>query len=97
MARTPQQNDVAERKNRTLINAAKRFINVTLAKTLIAIKAAKPKVISTAATTVTTAITTPRVKEHEKPLKKKDQIALDEEVARKLKDEMKLKWKRKKG
>nr|GEX66728.1 hypothetical protein [Tanacetum cinerariifolium] len=82
---------------------------LTLAKTLIAIKAAKPKVISTA-------ITTPRAKGivfHEqvqahkptvssskdkgkanmikpkKPLKKKDQIALNEEVARKLEDEMK--------
>ncbi|GKF32721.1 hypothetical protein Tco_0102519, partial [Tanacetum coccineum] len=81
---------------------------LTLAKTLIAIKAAKPKVISTA-------ITTPRAKgivfheqvqahiptvssskdkgkvkmiEPEKPLKKKDQIALDEEVARKLEAEM---------
>nr|GEU86010.1 hypothetical protein [Tanacetum cinerariifolium] len=89
---------------------------LTLAKTLIAIKAAKPKVISTAATTVTTAITTPKAKgivfhkqvqahiptvssskdkgkakiiEPKKPLKKKDQIALDEEVARKLKAEMK--------
>nr|GEX97163.1 hypothetical protein [Tanacetum cinerariifolium] len=89
---------------------------LTLAKTLIAIKAAKPKVISTAATTVTTAITTPRAKciifyeqvkghiptissskdkgkakmiEPEKPLKKKDQIALDEEVARKLEAKMK--------
>nr|GEW93956.1 retrovirus-related Pol polyprotein from transposon TNT 1-94 [Tanacetum cinerariifolium] len=91
---------------------------LTLAKTLIAIKAAKPKVISTAATTVTTAITTPRAKgiifheqvqahiptvssskdkgkakmiESEKPLKKKDQIALDEVVARKLEAEMKAK------
>nr|GEV80011.1 hypothetical protein [Tanacetum cinerariifolium] len=81
---------------------------LTLAKTLIAIKAAKPKVISTA-------ITTPRAKgivfheqvqahiptvssskdkgkakmiEPEKPLKKKDQIALDEEVARKLEAEI---------
>nr|GEU95865.1 hypothetical protein [Tanacetum cinerariifolium] len=35
---------------------------LTLAKTLIAIKAAKTKVISTAATTVTTAITTPKAK-----------------------------------
>nr|GEV77810.1 hypothetical protein [Tanacetum cinerariifolium] len=76
--------------------------------TLIAIKAAKPKVISTA-------IITPRAKgivfheqvqahipsvsslkdkgkakmiEPEKPLKKKDQIALDEKVARKLEAEM---------
>nr|GEV29899.1 ribonuclease H-like domain-containing protein [Tanacetum cinerariifolium] len=78
---------------------------LTQAKTIIAIKAAKPKVISTA-------ITTPRAKgivfheqvqahiptvsslkdkgkakmiELEKPLKKKDQITLDEEVARKRK------------
>nr|GEZ80082.1 hypothetical protein [Tanacetum cinerariifolium] len=91
---------------------------LTLAKTLIAIKAAKPKVISTAATTVTTDITTPRAKgivfheqvqahiptvssskdkgkenmiEPKKPLKKKDQISLDEEVERKLKAEMKAK------
>nr|GEV00970.1 ribonuclease H-like domain-containing protein [Tanacetum cinerariifolium] len=91
---------------------------LTLAKTLIAIKAAKPKVISTIATTVTTAITTPRAKgivfheqvqahiptvfsskdkakakiiELEKPLKKKDQITLDEYVARKLEAEIKAK------
>nr|GEV66976.1 putative reverse transcriptase domain-containing protein [Tanacetum cinerariifolium] len=84
---------------------------LTLAKTLIAIKTAKPKVISIA-------ITTPRpkgivfheqVQEHiptfssikdkgkakmiepEKPLKNKDQIALDEEVARKLEAEMRAK------
>nr|GEW95374.1 copia protein [Tanacetum cinerariifolium] len=88
---------------------------LTLEKTLIAIKAAKPRVILTATTTVTTAITTSRAKsivfykqvqahkpsissskdkckvkmiEPEKPLKKKDQIALDEEVARKLEAEM---------
>nr|GFC35885.1 hypothetical protein [Tanacetum cinerariifolium] len=81
---------------------------LTMAKTLISIKAAKPKVISTA-------ITTPRAKgivfheqvqahipnvssskdkgkakmiEPKKPLKKKDQIALDEEVARKLEADM---------
>nr|GEV72363.1 putative reverse transcriptase, RNA-dependent DNA polymerase [Tanacetum cinerariifolium] len=81
---------------------------LTLEKTLIEIKAAKPKVISTA-------ITTPRAKgivfhkkvqahkpivssskdkckakmiELEKPLKKKAQIALDEEVARKLEDDV---------
>nr|GEV70468.1 hypothetical protein [Tanacetum cinerariifolium] len=89
---------------------------LTLTKTLIAIKAAKPNVISTAATTVTTAITTPRGKgivfheqvqahiptvssskdkgkakmiEPKKPLKKKDQIALDEELVRKLEAGMK--------
>nr|GEU49945.1 hypothetical protein [Tanacetum cinerariifolium] len=90
---------------------------LTLAKTLITIKAAKPKVISTA---VATAITKPRAKgvvfhekvqahiptvssskdkgkakmiEPEKPLKKKDQIALDEELARKLEVEMKAEMK----
>nr|GEX36179.1 hypothetical protein [Tanacetum cinerariifolium] len=91
---------------------------LTLAKTLISIKAAKPKVISTAATIVTTAVTTPKAKgivfhkqvqahiptissskdkgkakmiKPEKPLKKKDQIALDEKVERKLEAEMKAK------
>nr|GEY04409.1 retrovirus-related Pol polyprotein from transposon TNT 1-94 [Tanacetum cinerariifolium] len=80
---------------------------LTLEKTLISIKAAKPKVIPTT-------ITTPRAKgivfheqvqahkpaslskdkgkakmiEPKKPLKKKDQITLDEEVARKLEAEM---------
>nr|GEW41175.1 putative reverse transcriptase domain-containing protein [Tanacetum cinerariifolium] len=54
---------------------------LTLEKTLIAIKAAKPKAISTS-------ITTPRAKEPEKPLKKKDQLSLDDEVARKLEAEM---------
>nr|GEX78287.1 hypothetical protein [Tanacetum cinerariifolium] len=62
---------------------------LNLAKTLIAIKAAKLKVISTAATTVTTAITTLRAKGI--PLKKKDQIALDEDMVRKLEAEMKAK------
>nr|GEX33332.1 ribonuclease H-like domain, reverse transcriptase, RNA-dependent DNA polymerase [Tanacetum cinerariifolium] len=91
---------------------------LTLEKTPIAIKAAKLKVISTAASTVTIAITTPRAKgiifhkqvqahiptvsllkykgkakmiEPKKPLKKKDQIALDEEVVRKLEAEMRAK------
>nr|GEX75182.1 hypothetical protein [Tanacetum cinerariifolium] len=86
---------------------------VTLAKTLIAMKAVKPKFISTA-------ITTPRAKgiifheqvqahkltvssskdkgkakmiEPEKPLKKKDQISVDEEVARKLEAEMRAEMK----
>nr|GEV36352.1 hypothetical protein [Tanacetum cinerariifolium] len=94
----------------TTVTTANVDDELTLAKTLIAIKEAKPKVISTASTTVTTAITTPRAKgivfheqvqthiptvssskdkgkakmiDTEKPLKKKDQIALDEEVARK--------------
>nr|GEY68654.1 retrovirus-related Pol polyprotein from transposon TNT 1-94 [Tanacetum cinerariifolium] len=86
---------------------------LTLTNTLIAIKAAKPKVISTA-------ITTPRAKgivfheqvqaqiptvssskdkgkakmiEPKKPLKKKGQITLDEEVARKLEAKMRAEMK----
>ncbi|GKB88511.1 hypothetical protein Tco_0960783 [Tanacetum coccineum] len=63
---------------------------LTLAQTLIEIKAAKPKAVTTVATTTTT--TRPKAKdkgktimiELEKSLKKKDQIALDEEVARNL-------------
>nr|GEX66350.1 hypothetical protein [Tanacetum cinerariifolium] len=89
---------------------------LTLVNTLISIKAAKPKVISTATTIVTTAITTLRAKgivfheqvqahiptvpsskdkgkakmiEPKKPLKKKDQIAVDKEVVRKLEAKMK--------
>nr|GEW00805.1 uncharacterized mitochondrial protein AtMg00810-like [Tanacetum cinerariifolium] len=69
---------------------------LTLVKTLIAIKAAKPKVIPTTATTVTTAITTSRAKEPKKHLKKKDQIALDEELARKLEAMMKVEMKEEK-
>nr|GFC12368.1 hypothetical protein [Tanacetum cinerariifolium] len=81
---------------------------LTLAKTLIAINAAKPKVISTAITTQRAKgiVFHEQVKAHiptvssskdkgkakmiklEKPLKKKAQIALDEEVARKLEAEM---------
>ncbi|GKC11146.1 hypothetical protein Tco_1007928 [Tanacetum coccineum] len=48
---------------------------LTIAQTLIEIKTAKPKLVTTAATTVTS----PEV-----PLKKKDQVALDEEMARNL-------------
>ncbi|GJS58517.1 hypothetical protein Tco_0653301 [Tanacetum coccineum] len=93
---------------------------LTLAQTLIEIKSAKPKAVTTAATTVTPASSRPKAKgivfhdqeeqapastpivspsqpsqakdkgkakmvEPEKPLKKKDQIAIDEEVARNLK------------
>nr|GEW78336.1 xylulose kinase-1 [Tanacetum cinerariifolium] len=102
----------------TTVTTADVDDELTLEKTLIVIKAAKPKVISTIATTVTTAITTPRAKgivfheqvqahiptvflskdkakakmiELEKPLKNKDQITLDEYVARKLKAEIKAK------
>nr|GEX13438.1 hypothetical protein [Tanacetum cinerariifolium] len=95
----------------TTITTADVDDELTLAKTLISIKAAKPKVILIA-------ITTPRAQgivfheqvqahiptvsslkdkgkakmiEPEKPLKKKDQIALDEEVERKLEAEMRAK------
>ncbi|GJX20245.1 putative ribonuclease H-like domain-containing protein, partial [Tanacetum coccineum] len=91
---------------------------LTLAYTLIEIKAAKSKAITTAATTTTTAVTRPKTRgvvvqepskfrtttsssqtsqvpqakdkgkakmiEHEKPLKNKDQILIDEEIAQKL-------------
>ncbi|GKA77061.1 hypothetical protein Tco_0783522 [Tanacetum coccineum] len=57
---------------------------ITLAQTLIQIKAAKPKVVTTAATTTTT--TRPKDKrvvvQEPIPLKRKDQIALDEQIAR---------------
>ncbi|GKC56270.1 hypothetical protein Tco_1083868 [Tanacetum coccineum] len=65
---------------------------LTLAKTLIEIKAAKPNVVTTDATTTTTIVTRPKAREAkdkgkakidepEKPLKKKDQIMYDQEVA----------------
>ncbi|GJS56780.1 hypothetical protein Tco_0651564 [Tanacetum coccineum] len=69
---------------------------LTLAQTLIEIKCAKPKAVTTATTTVTPASSRPKAKgiakykgkakmvKPEKPLKKKDQIAIDEEVARNL-------------
>ncbi|GJZ30661.1 hypothetical protein Tco_0575708 [Tanacetum coccineum] len=89
---------------------------LTLAQTLIEIKAAKPKVVTTAATITTTAVTRPKARgvvvqepsefttttsqpsqlpqakdkgkakmaEPKKPLKKKDQILIDEEIAQKL-------------
>ncbi|GJR76004.1 retrovirus-related pol polyprotein from transposon TNT 1-94 [Tanacetum coccineum] len=64
---------------------------LTLAQTLIEIKAAKPNSVTTASTTTTTAITRPKAKgvvvqelKPKKPLKKKDQILIDEEIAQKL-------------
>ncbi|GJV82790.1 hypothetical protein Tco_1522688 [Tanacetum coccineum] len=67
---------------------------LTLAQTLIEIKAAKPKAVTTAATTTTTTVTRPKARgvvvqepkmiEPEKPLKNKDQILIDEEIAQKL-------------
>ncbi|GKA42070.1 hypothetical protein Tco_0734730 [Tanacetum coccineum] len=66
---------------------------LTLAQTLIEIKAAKPNAVTTAATTTTTTVTRPKARgvakdkgkakmvEPEKPLKKKDQIIQREEDA----------------
>ncbi|GJX40004.1 putative ribonuclease H-like domain-containing protein, partial [Tanacetum coccineum] len=105
----------------TTSNATTTVDELTLAETLIEIKEAKPKVVTTSATTITTLVAStrpkakgivfhdqeeqasaftpivsssqlPRVKDKgkekmvkpEKPLKKKDQIALDEELALRL-------------
>ncbi|GJR01592.1 hypothetical protein Tco_0524576 [Tanacetum coccineum] len=56
---------------------------LTLAHTLIEIKSVKPKAVTTAATTAKDKGNAKMVK-LEKPLKKKDRIAIDEEVARNL-------------
>ncbi|GKF57059.1 hypothetical protein Tco_0170596, partial [Tanacetum coccineum] len=76
--------------------ASATTVEETLAQTLMEIKAAKPKAVTTAATTITTvyASTRPKAKGivfHEqeeqaaasKPVKK-DQVALDEEIARNI-------------
>ncbi|GKA65373.1 hypothetical protein Tco_0765080, partial [Tanacetum coccineum] len=57
---------------------------ITLAQILIQIKAAKPKVVSTTATTATTTRPKDRgvVVQEPIPLKRKDQIALDEQITR---------------
>ncbi|GJY04688.1 hypothetical protein Tco_0370628 [Tanacetum coccineum] len=108
----------------TTASATTTVDELTLAQTLIEIKAAKPKAVTTAATTITTVVASIRPKakgivfhdqeeqapaftpivsssqasqlpqakdkgkakmvEPEKPLKKKDQIALDEELALRL-------------
>ncbi|GJS94031.1 hypothetical protein Tco_0800999 [Tanacetum coccineum] len=93
---------------------------LTLAQTLIEIKATKPKAVTTAATTTTTAVTRPKARgvmvqepseftitksqpsqlpqaidkgkakmvEPKKPLKKKDQIFINEEIAQRLQEEL---------
>nr|GEX38069.1 hypothetical protein [Tanacetum cinerariifolium] len=95
----------------TITTTADIDYELTLEKTLIAIKAAKPKVISTAITKPrakgivfheqvqahipTVFLSNDKVKsnmiEPEKPLKKKDQIALNEEMARKSEAEIRAK------
>ncbi|GKA76395.1 hypothetical protein Tco_0782856 [Tanacetum coccineum] len=83
----------------TTANAPTTTIDeLTLAQTLIEIKEAKPKAITYAATTTITtrpkAIGVAKDKgkaimvEPERPLKKKDQVALDEEMARNLEAQM---------
>ncbi|GJR59675.1 hypothetical protein Tco_1501837 [Tanacetum coccineum] len=65
--------------------AATTIEEITLARTLIQIKATKPKVVTTAATATTTTRSKARgvvVYESKVPLKRKDQIALDEQIAR---------------
>ncbi|GKC68578.1 hypothetical protein Tco_1101176, partial [Tanacetum coccineum] len=76
---------------------------LTLAQTLIKIKSSKPKDVTTTATTVTPASSRLKAKgiakdkgkakmvEPEKPLKKKDQIAIDEKVARNLESQLQAK------
>nr|GEU87934.1 hypothetical protein [Tanacetum cinerariifolium] len=67
---------------------------LTVAQTLIKIKAAKPKAITITATTVTAAGTRPKEKgigkmvKPEKPLKRKGQIMIDEEFAKNLEAQM---------
>ncbi|GKB97756.1 hypothetical protein Tco_0983893 [Tanacetum coccineum] len=103
----------------TTVSATTTTIDeLTLAQTLIEIKAAKPKVVTTAATTTTNTVTRPKARgvvvqepsefrittsslqisqpprakdkgkakmiEPKKPLKKKDQILIDEEIAQTL-------------
>ncbi|GJT61169.1 hypothetical protein Tco_1004702 [Tanacetum coccineum] len=71
---------------------------LTLAQTLIEIKAAKPKAVTTTATTTTTVVTRHKAirvvvqePKPEKPLKKKDQILIDEEIAQKLQAQLNVK------
>ncbi|GJZ33769.1 hypothetical protein Tco_0579205 [Tanacetum coccineum] len=73
---------------------------LTLAQTLIEIKAAKPKAVTTAATTTTTVVIRPKARgvvkdkgkakmiEPKKPLKNKDQILVDKEIAQRLQEEL---------
>ncbi|GJT98470.1 hypothetical protein Tco_1093988 [Tanacetum coccineum] len=106
----------------TTASATTTIDELTLAQTLIEIKAAKPKAITTAATTTTTAFTRPKARgvivqepseiktttsssqtsqlpqakdkdkekmvDPKKPLKKKDQILIDEEIDQRLQEEL---------
>ncbi|GKE22487.1 hypothetical protein Tco_1433999, partial [Tanacetum coccineum] len=75
----------------TTASATTTVEELTLAQTLIEIKEAKPKVVTTAATTTTTAAKgkgKAKMVELEKPLKKKDQILIDEEITQRLQEEL---------
>ncbi|GKF88113.1 hypothetical protein Tco_0258990, partial [Tanacetum coccineum] len=105
----------------TTVNATTTTVDkLTLAQTLIEIKAAKSKAVTTATTITTTDVTRPKARgivvqepseftpttsqpsqlpqtkdkgkakmiEPGKPLKKKDQIMMDEEIAQRLQEEM---------
>ncbi|GJU76870.1 hypothetical protein Tco_1273940 [Tanacetum coccineum] len=64
----------------TIVSATTTIDELSLAQTLMVIKAAKPKAITTSTTTITTALASTRPKE-------KGIIALDEELALRLHDE----------
>ncbi|GJR27762.1 hypothetical protein Tco_1103994 [Tanacetum coccineum] len=69
---------------------------LTLAQTLIEIKEAKPKAVTTAATTTTTVAKDKgkeKMVEPEKPLIKKDQFLIDEEIAQRLQEELQAEFK----
>ncbi|GKC29690.1 retrovirus-related pol polyprotein from transposon TNT 1-94 [Tanacetum coccineum] len=67
---------------------------LTLAQTLIEIKAAKPRAVTTTSTTTTTVAKDKgkaKMIEPKKPLKKKDQILIDEEITQKLQAQLNAK------
>ncbi|GJU23993.1 ribonuclease H-like domain-containing protein [Tanacetum coccineum] len=88
------------RNDDNLIATTTTVDEFTLAQTLLEIKAAKPKAVTTTATTTITAVSRPKARgvakdkgkakmvEPEKPLKKKDQILIDEEIAQRLQEEL---------
>ncbi|GKD38835.1 hypothetical protein Tco_1259042, partial [Tanacetum coccineum] len=87
-----QEQSAKEREVHTSVEdsvAPTTIEEITLAQTLIQIKAAKPKVVTTAATTTTT--TRPKARVPEVPLKRKDQVAFDEDLARNLQAQLEAK------
>ncbi|GJY31623.1 putative ribonuclease H-like domain-containing protein [Tanacetum coccineum] len=74
----------ASKQGRSIEDIDADVDEITLAQTLIQIKAAKPKVVTTTATTTTTSRPKDKgvVVQEPIPLKRKDQIALDEQIAR---------------